>query len=62
MMATEHTPSHCPICGFEGDQRTVYRHLQTTHRKSEICRQLLEQQPTEGDWVGKAYLQGAADD
>jgi hypothetical protein len=32
----------CPLCDEEGGQRHLYRHLQTAHRKSEICEYLLE--------------------
>jgi hypothetical protein len=30
------------LCGLEDDRSGVYRHLQTSHRKSELCRRLLE--------------------
>ncbi len=36
------TIANCPLCVFEGDSQAVYRHLQTSHRKSELSRTLLD--------------------
>jgi len=33
----------CPLCDFEDDRTTVYTHLQTAHRKSELSRNLLDE-------------------
>ncbi|MBX0325407.1 hypothetical protein EGH21_20480 [Halomicroarcula sp. F13] len=34
--------ARCPLCVFENDPKTLYRHLQTAHRKSELSRALLD--------------------
>ncbi|MEF8851983.1 MAG: hypothetical protein V5A44_03005 [Haloarculaceae archaeon] len=34
----------CPLCGFEDDRTTVYTHLQTAHRKSELSRRILAEE------------------
>ncbi len=42
----------CPLCVFSGTAQDVYRHLQTSHRKSELCREILVDAPqtqTSGD-------------
>jgi hypothetical protein len=33
----------CPICDHEATYVRVYQHLQTGHRKSTLCRTLLEE-------------------
>ncbi|QIO24151.1 hypothetical protein [Haloarcula sp. JP-L23] len=33
---------HCLLCVFENDPQTMYRHLQKSHRKSELSRALLD--------------------
>jgi len=33
----------CPICDHESTYARVYEHLQTGHRKSTLCRTLLEE-------------------
>jgi hypothetical protein len=33
----------CPICDHESTYVQVYQHLQTGHRKSTLCRTLLEE-------------------
>ncbi|PSP27821.1 hypothetical protein BRC65_03945 [Halobacteriales archaeon QH_2_65_14] len=34
----------CPLCGLAtGEERTLYVHLQTGHRKSDIARVLLDE-------------------
>jgi hypothetical protein len=31
----------CPLCGDRGGPGHLYRHLQTAHRKSEVCKHIL---------------------
>ena len=38
---TETSSCECPLCDFEDDRTTVYTHLQTAHRKSELSRELM---------------------
>jgi len=39
------TVVECPLCVFSGTAQGVYRHLQTAHRKSELCREILAETP-----------------
>ncbi len=43
----EHEPT-CPLCEFSGETTmSVYRHLQVSHRKSELSKALLQPEETE---------------
>lgn len=42
-MSKNATNCVCPLCDKDGGVTRIYQHLQTTHRKSELSRRLLEE-------------------
>lgn len=47
----------CPLCEFQDTYQAVYRHLQKSHRKSELSREVLENRHTDADWVGAKFCE-----
>jgi hypothetical protein len=42
----------CPVCGIERTEQRVIQHLQVSHRKSTLCRLLLQGETNEGAGPG----------
>jgi hypothetical protein len=52
------TPT-CPLCERTGSTTRIYQHLQTTHRKSELSRRLLEEVEGESKELLGAEIQAS---
>ena len=49
----------CPICEKAGSTTRIHQHLQTTHRKSELSRRLLEEVEGESKELVGAEIQAS---
>ena len=63
-MSTEQaeTICDCPLCEFRDDRTAVYQHLQTSHKKSELSRKVLETEYADAEWVGQKYCKSVQAD
>lgn len=52
----------CPLCDYTAERTKVYKHLQTSHRKSELSRKVLEAEYADADWVGEKYCKAPSAD
>jgi hypothetical protein len=50
----------CPLCDKDGEVTRIYQHLQTTHRKSELSRELLEKTNGESKDLVGAEMQASS--